>query len=100
MGKKEYYNSRCSDLGKEAQGTSTPKSVCWRVPTHGLYVCAVSTICTVVWMVSIPSICAVVAILATILMRSIYHGTHPDGASAESPYPGCVNIFVVTPPIV
>jgi len=42
-----YYNSRSSDPGKEAQGTSTPRPVCRRMPAHGLYFCAVSTILTV-----------------------------------------------------
>ena len=42
-----YYNSRLSDPGKEAQGTSTPRPVCRRMPAHGLYFCAVSTILTV-----------------------------------------------------
>ena len=74
-GKEPYYNSRCSDPEKEAQGTSTPRSVCRRMPAHGLYFCAVSTLYTVWWMVNITPMHAVVAILATILMRSIYQRT-------------------------
>ena len=74
-GKEAYYNSRFSDPRKEAHGTSTPKSVCLRMPAHGLYFCAVSTILTIWRMVIITSIRAVVAILVNILARRIYQHT-------------------------
>ena len=74
-GKEVYYNSRFSDPGKEAQDTSTPRSVCRRMPAHGLYFCAVSTIHTVWRMVIITSIRTVVAISVKILTRRIYQHT-------------------------
>ena len=71
-GKEAHYDSRCSNPGKEAQRTSTPRFVCRRIPAHGLYFCTVSTILTVWRMVIITSIRAVVAILVKILARRIY----------------------------
>merc|ERR1712086_564291 len=77
-GEEVYYNSRFSDPGKEAQGTSTPRPVCRRMLAHGLYFCAVSTIHTVWWMFIITTMRAIVAILATILTRNICQHTVPQ----------------------
>ena len=76
-GREVYYNSRFSDPGKEAQGTSTPRPMCQRMSAHGPYFCPVSTIHTVWWMFIITSMRAMVAILFTILTRNIYQRTVP-----------------------
>ena len=74
-GKEAHYDSRCSNPGKEAQRTSTPRFVCRRIPAHGLYFRAASA--------SIKA--PIRAMVATILTRSVCHWTAARMAALALP---------------
>ena len=106
-GKVEYYNSRFSDAGKDAQGTSTPRSLCRRMPAHGLYFFAASVIhmCVSSAHLFMTLEASLRAILPIVASRIIYHCTAtrrmalapalPKPNSSTQDVPSC---FVVMPP--
>ena len=99
--KEVYYNSRCSNPGKEVQSTPTPRSVCRRMPTHGLCFCAVSTMRS---FAASPSInhyhhVTVVSIVASILTRGIYHTLLPGGRHSPQRCPSVIPHTQDVPPV-